>query len=110
VDSLLTNLVRKAATSADPVWRDIMPAAACGLVAHARGRHADAARLLGSILPRLPEVGGSSTQHHLFRMVHLASLAGSAPGAPQHGLAFRMRERAAEAWSRLLDARPRLAA
>jgi tetratricopeptide (TPR) repeat protein len=59
----------------DPVWREIVPAAAAGLVAQAGGHCAEAAALLGRVLPRLHLVGGSSVQRHLFTLLHRDALA-----------------------------------
>jgi hypothetical protein len=110
VDALLNSLARRAATTEDPVWRDIMPAAAQGLVLHARGRPTEAAERLGRILPHLYKAGGSSTQQDLFRVIHLDALAGSTPAAARLGLAARIAERGTDAWTRRLEARLQLAA
>ncbi len=59
----------------DPVWREIVPGAAAGLVAQARGHCAEAATQLGRILPRLHLAGGSSAQRHLFTLLHRDALA-----------------------------------
>jgi hypothetical protein len=56
------------------VWRDVALPAARGLLAHARGDHAQAARQLGSALPRMLEVGGSHAQRDLFEQIHLDAL------------------------------------
>ena len=50
-----------------------MPAAH-GLAAHAKGDHADAARLLGQAMPHLQPIGGSIAQRALFGAIHLDAL------------------------------------
>ena len=56
------------------VWREVALPAAHGLMAHARGDHANAVRHLGSALPRMLEVGGSHAQRELFEQIHLDAL------------------------------------
>jgi hypothetical protein len=56
------------------VWRDVALPAARGLLAHARGDHAQAVHQLGSALPRMLEVGGSHAQRDLFEQIHLDAL------------------------------------
>ena len=56
------------------VWREVALPAAHGLMAHARGDHANAVRHLGSALPRMLEVGGSHAQRDLFEQIHLDAL------------------------------------
>jgi hypothetical protein len=75
VADMEASLRANAAQSADRVWREIVPQAAAGLVAQARGRAAEAAGHLGRALPRLHHAGGSSTQRHLFTLLHLDALA-----------------------------------
>ncbi len=70
VEAMRRSLVDKARTSADEVWREIVPTAADGLVAHARRQWAAAARLLGRTLLRLSALGGSSVQRDLFVQLH----------------------------------------
>lgn len=74
-DLLLSNLAQRAAQDTD--WREIALPAARGLVAHARGRHAEAARALGPALPRLREIGGSHAQRDLFQQIYIDALARS---------------------------------
>ncbi|MFI4998915.1 MAG: tetratricopeptide repeat protein [Reyranellales bacterium] len=52
-------------------WADCAVPAAHGLAAHARGEHADAARLLGQAMPHLQPIGGSIAQRALFGAIHL---------------------------------------
>lgn len=61
-----------------PRWRRIMPAAAGGLVAFARGRYDEAWQLLAPVQPELRHLGGSTVQRDLFRRVALAARAGGA--------------------------------
>jgi hypothetical protein len=72
-DALLANLQRHA--TADTTWREVALPAAHGLVAHARGQHADAARALALALPRLREIGGSHAQRDLFQQIYIDALA-----------------------------------
>jgi len=55
-------------------WADCAVPAAHGLAAHARGDHAEAARLLGQAMPHLQPIGGSIAQRALFGAVHLDAL------------------------------------
>jgi len=50
-------------------WQEVAVPACEGLLAHARGDHAQAARRLLSVLPRLPEIGGSHAQRDLFEQI-----------------------------------------
>jgi tetratricopeptide (TPR) repeat protein len=56
------------------VWREVAAPAARGLLAHARGRHAQAVEELGQALPRLLQIGGSHAQRDLFEQVHLDAM------------------------------------
>lgn len=56
------------------VWQEVCLPASRGLLAHAQGDHVSAARELGSVLPRLPEIGGSHAQRGLFEQIHLDAL------------------------------------
>lgn len=55
-------------------WRDAAVPVAHGLVAHADGRHAEAADRLGEALPHLQSVGGSHAQRALFEAIHVDAL------------------------------------
>ncbi len=55
-------------------WADCAVPAAHGLAAHARGDHAEAARLLGQAMPHLQSIGGSIAQRALFGAIHLDAL------------------------------------
>ena len=56
------------------VWKEVCLPASRGLLAHAQGDHETAVRELGSVLPRLAEIGGSHAQRGLFEQIHLDSL------------------------------------
>lgn len=75
VDRLLGNLKAHGAASMDLLWREVVPVAAEGVVAHARGRLEEAGRLLGQVVGRLQAAGGSSTQRHLFTLLYHDALA-----------------------------------
>ncbi len=75
VAEMQRSLSANAARARDDVWRDIVPVAVDGLVAHARGAASEAAARLGTVLPRLHHLGGSSTQRHLFTLLHRDALA-----------------------------------
>lgn len=75
-DAGVTGLLRRACAGdvpGAPAWRRIMPAAAGGIVAFARGRHDEAGRLLAGVQPALRQLGGSTVQRDLFRRVMLAA-------------------------------------
>ena len=55
-------------------WADCAVPAAHGLAAHAKGDHAEAARLLGLAMPHLQPIGGSFAQRALFGAIHLDAL------------------------------------
>ena len=55
-------------------WADCAVPAAHGLAAHAKGDHAEAARLLGQAMPHLATIGGSIAQRSLFGAIHLDAL------------------------------------
>ena len=71
---LLANLWQHAETHTDPVARDITLPAANGLLAHAQGDAATAARQLALALPRLREIGGSHAQRDLFQQIYIDAL------------------------------------
>jgi hypothetical protein len=66
-DSFRMRLVRKVATA---------------LSAFAKGQYDRAAELLGRLLPRIPEIGGSRAQIQLFELMAAASNAQGFPGQP----------------------------
>jgi hypothetical protein len=63
-----------APASVRAAWREVAVPACRGLLAHARGEHADAARHLGTALPRMVEIGGSHAQRDLFEQIRLDAL------------------------------------
>jgi hypothetical protein len=68
-DRLMQAIEEKAASS-DAfdrlVWQDVALPAARGVLAHARGNHAEAVRWLSIANPRMTEIGGSHAQRDLF--------------------------------------------
>ncbi len=56
------------------VWKEVCLPASRGLLAHAQGDHETAVRELGSVLPRLAEIGGSHAQRGLFEQIYLDAL------------------------------------
>lgn len=71
-DAEVGALLRAAAARATPDaprWRQIMPKAAAGMVALARGDHATAHRNLARVQPELRMCGGSSVQRELFGLL-----------------------------------------
>jgi hypothetical protein len=50
-------------------WQEVAVPAVEGLLAHAAGNHDTAARRMLSVLPRLPEIGGSHAQRDLFEQI-----------------------------------------
>lgn len=84
--ALQANLSRhapRAPAAARAAWQQVAVPAAAGLLAHARGQHAEAADALAGALPRLLAIGGSHAQRDLFEQVYLDALArsGQAAGA-----------------------------
>src|SRR5688572_12732456 len=68
-DTLMAAIEEKAAATAAfdrVVWHDVALPAARGMLAHARGDFAGAARWLSLANPRLQEIGGSHAQRDLF--------------------------------------------
>jgi tetratricopeptide (TPR) repeat protein len=55
-------------------WQEIAVPACTGLLAYARGRHAQAAAALGQAMPRLAEIGGSHAQRDLFEQMRIDAL------------------------------------
>jgi hypothetical protein len=53
------------------VWAEVVLPACRGVLAHARGRHAQAALLLDSVASRIYEIGGSHAQRDLFGQLRL---------------------------------------
>lgn len=78
---MLGNIERKASTAsgsgphaATAAWAEVALPACRGLLAHAQGRHAEAADDLARALPRLQLIGGSHAQRELFEQIHLDAL------------------------------------
>jgi hypothetical protein len=68
-DELMRAVEEKAATSSAfdrVVWREVALPAARGVLAHARGDYAAAAKWLSVANPRMTEIGGSHAQRDLF--------------------------------------------
>jgi len=77
VTEMLASLEERAENARAPdreAWADGAVPAAHGLAAHAKGDHAEAARLLGQAMPHLQKVGGSIAQRSLFGAIHLDAL------------------------------------
>jgi len=55
-------------------WAEVALPAAKGILAHAAGDGATAARELGRALPRMREIGGSHAQRDFFEQIHLDAL------------------------------------
>ncbi|CAN7309093.1 tetratricopeptide repeat protein [Acidovorax sp. LjRoot66] len=68
------------------VWQQVCVPAAHGLLAHATGDWATAARQLGLALPQLVAVGGSHAQRDLFHQIYLDALARSGQWATLQNL------------------------
>ena len=76
-DALLANIeafAHQAPLAARPAWVQVAVPAARGLVAHARGRWAQAADHLTLALPGLAGIGGSHAQRDWFEQVHVDAL------------------------------------
>ncbi|MCW1932507.1 tetratricopeptide repeat protein [Pararhodobacter zhoushanensis] len=86
-ETLMDAIRTRAATTAhdQAAWADVALPAATGIIAHAAGDAATAARALGRALPRLQEIGGSHAQRDFFDQIHLDALikAGEASTAQQ---------------------------
>jgi tetratricopeptide (TPR) repeat protein len=74
IETFATAAPTPAQASARRVWQEVGLPASRGLLAHAQGDHETAVRELGSVLPRLPEIGGSHAQRGLFEQIHLDAL------------------------------------
>jgi tetratricopeptide (TPR) repeat protein len=77
VTELLANIedrAERATPSEREAWMDCAVPAGHGLVAHARGDHAEAARYLGQALPHLTTIGGSIAQRGLFTAIRLDAM------------------------------------
>lgn len=73
-DALCAAIVRfapQAPAAARMAWQQVAVPAAHGLLAHARGRWAEAAEALGTALPQLLRIGGSHAQRDLFEQLWL---------------------------------------
>lgn len=76
-DTLLANIggfAGRAPADARNAWQRVAVPAAHGLLAHARGRWADAADQLALALPGLASIGGSHAQRDLFEQVFIDAL------------------------------------
>ena len=76
-DALLANIggfAGRAPAAARAAWQRVAVPAAHGLLAHARGRWADAADHLALALPGLASIGGSHAQRDLFEQVFINAL------------------------------------
>ena len=102
VSNMVASLKTQALSTTDPVWRSILPLAADGLVAHARGRHGSAADSLGRVRRRLVMLGGSHTQRDLFEQIWLDSLCRATPSAALPAVREVQRARGGIAWARQL--------
>jgi len=74
---LLANIERfapAAPAAARSAWVQVAVPAARGLLAHARGRWAEAADQLGQALPRLAGIGGSHAQRDLFEQLAIDAM------------------------------------
>ena len=76
-DTLLRNIeayAPQAPAATRAAWAEVAVPAARGLLAHARGRWAEAAVGLGQALPQLTAIGGSHAQRDLFEQLQLDAL------------------------------------
>ena len=88
-EQMLSNIAAYAVDAPAPVrasWQEVAVPACRGLLAHARGEHADAARHLGTALPRMVEIGGSHAQRDLFEQIRLDALLNSGQFATAQNL------------------------
>ena len=73
VDQMLKSIQAYAQTAKpclQKAWNEVTVPATQGMVAYARGEWATAARLLGSVLPRLHQMGGSDAQRDVFEQIY----------------------------------------
>jgi hypothetical protein len=97
----LRTLSDKAARDERPCWRETIPLAIDGLIAHARGHYGVAASRLRQALPDMHKLGGSNTQRDLLELLYLDSLIGSrALGEAEFILQRRSMRRGGVAWHR----------
>lgn len=82
----LATLCTVAAGHSNPTWGEVVVPILDGLRAQVEGRHDDAATLLGSVLPRLHQVGGSAAQRGVVgeAMIRSLLLAGRVQEAQRH--------------------------
>ncbi|WP_088287226.1 tetratricopeptide repeat protein [Ideonella sp. A 288] len=76
-DTLMAQVERfapQAPEASREAWQRVAVPACRGLLAHARGRWAEAADALALALPRLVSIGGSHAQRDLFEQIHLDAL------------------------------------
>lgn len=73
---MLDAIEARAATPAhdQTAWAEVALPAALAIAAHAQGDFATAIRLMGRVLPRMAETGGSHAQRDLFEQIHLDAL------------------------------------
>jgi tetratricopeptide (TPR) repeat protein len=74
--ALMAAIEARAATRThdQTAWAEVALPAARAILAHAKGDHMTAIRLMGRALPRMAETGGSHAQRDLFEQIHLDSL------------------------------------
>jgi hypothetical protein len=70
----ITAHARAAPPATRRAWQEVAVPACRGLLAHARGQHAQAARELGPVMPRMIEIGGSHAQRDLFEQIRIDAL------------------------------------
>ena len=66
-------------------WSEVVLPACEGIIDHVHGNHKQCATVLGRVLPRIYEAGGSHAQRDFFNQIHLESLvkSGNASAAQQ---------------------------
>ena len=82
-EALMQAIEMRAQTAShdQPAWAEVAQPAARGIVAHAAGDVAVAARELGRALPRMSEIGGSHAQRDFFEQIQLDALIRSGAGS-----------------------------